>query len=373
MTMDRYMFAIAAKSIVVSSQTFVRQHARMIAPGKTALISRDKAIDRRLGPHLSLRRRVPFARGIAQPGRFWLRSVSRSKLESCASFLEQTGTTTMMTEFGDFGYELSPAARMAGCRYFVHFHGYDATKSLRLPEIVAQYQELFETADGFFAPSQFIVNNLLEIGCPPEKISVSPCGIEVSNFPLSVRRPQRCLSVGRFVEKKSPLSTISAFAAASKGFPDARLDMVGYGPLLNDCEALIESLNVEDKVILHGRTSHDKVRELMAEASIFLQHSVTASDGNMEGLPVAILEAMSSGLAVVSTRHSGIPEAVIEGETGSLVDEGDVKSMAQEIEALLADHDKVEQFGDAARTRAQEHFTAQRSTDILRRGMAIDS
>ena len=109
----------------------------------------------------------------------------------------------------------------------------------------------------------------------------------------------------------------------------------------------------------------------MRMASMFVQHSVTDIDGNTEGLPVAILEAMASGLPVVATRHSGIPEAVIDGKTGILVDEHDVTGMTQAIISLLANPARADAMGKAGRERVLAHFTETQMKHRLRGIMGL--
>jgi glycosyltransferase involved in cell wall biosynthesis len=109
----------------------------------------------------------------------------------------------------------------------------------------------------------------------------------------------------------------------------------------------------------------------MGKAQAFVQHSVEASDGDCEGLPVAILEAMGHGLPVVSTRHSGIPEAVSDGETGLLVEEHDVDGMADAMCALLEDPARAEAMGRAGRARVEAHFTHEKTAARLREIMGL--
>jgi len=103
----------------------------------------------------------------------------------------------------------------------------------------------------------------------------------------------------------------------------------------------------------------------MRRARGFLQHSIRASDGDSEGTPVAILEAQASGLPVIATRHAGIPDVVIEGRTGFLVDEGDVKRMAEGIARVAEDSPLATALGAAGRSRVLESFTMERSIDRL--------
>ena len=167
------------------------------------------------------------------------------------------------------------------------------------------------------------------------------------------------------------MNTILAFARVASAIQDARLDIIGDGSLEGECRKLIESLDLTDRVTLHGARHSDFVLALLKEASVFAQHSVTAPDGDMEGLPVSVLEAMACGLPVVSTRHSGIPEAVEEGRTGLLVEEHDVEGMAEAILGLLKDPQRAAAMGRAGRERILSHFTRERSRDRLREILGI--
>src|SRR5690606_6625899 len=258
------------------------------------------------------------------------------------------------------------ACKDAGVPLFVYFHGYDASKLLRSRRHVRNYQELFRAAAGVIAPSRFLADKLAAIGYPSDKLHVVPCGIDPSRFQPSFREPERILAVGRLVEKKAPHLTIEAFARIANRYPTAKLEIIGDGPLRKRCEALIDELDLRGRVVLHGVQSSDRVVAEMRRASIFVQHSITAPNGDTEGLPVAILEAMASELPVVSTCHSGIPEAVQHGVTGLLVPEGDVNGMAEAMATLLDDTDRAAAFGAAGRARVIEHFTIEHACARLR-------
>jgi glycosyltransferase involved in cell wall biosynthesis len=160
------------------------------------------------------------------------------------------------------------------------------------------------------------------------------------------------------VAKKAPMLTLEAFRRALLNNPRMRLDFVGEGDLLDEAIQFVHAHELNDKVKLHGGQPNSVVQEFMKNADIFLQHSRTDPvTGDEEGLPVAILEAMANGLPVVSTRHAGIPEAVVEGVTGYLVDEGDVEAMASHIVLLANNYELRAHFGRSGWQRAQRHFS----------------
>ena len=215
------------------------------------------------------------------------------------------------------------------------------------------------------------MRNLAEAGCPEEKLHVSPCGVDPDRFIPAAGLPHRIVAVGRLVDKKAPHLTIAAFASVARRFPEARLDIIGTGSLEGRCRKAIARHDVHGRVILHGVQPHSEVARLMQQASLFVQHSVTASDGDVEGMPVGILEAMASGLPVVATRHAGIAESVVQGETGLLVDEGDVEGMATAIAECLADPERAMAMGTAGRARVLEHHTHATVRDRLRAIMGL--
>lgn len=361
--MPDHPFAVAARSFDKASETFIRHHATALAPGRTALLQVEPG-----APDPAL---VPGPCLTAFPERT-SRWFSRNSAEKrTAAFLRDQGVRTLLAEYGQVGVAVAPAAAMAGCRLFVHFHGHDATSYVLRPGVRDRYAALFAQAEGLFTPSRYIAERLAAIGAPRDRITVSPCGVDPGRFPPGRPAPGRLLSVGRLVEKKSPLSTLRAFRLARAEAPGLRLDMVGDGPLLEPARAFVAEAGLGDAVTLHGAQPHGVVQRLMSEASIFLQHSVTASTGDCEGLPVAVLEAMSAALPVVSTWHSGIPEAVVEGETGRLVMEYDVQGMAAAILDLHRNAARAAAMGAAGRQRVLGRFTQKHTVSILRGAMGL--
>jgi glycosyltransferase involved in cell wall biosynthesis len=133
--------------------------------------------------------------------------------------------------------------------------------------------------------------------------------------------------------------------------------MIGDGGLLGVCKDLAQGLGVGDAVSFLGRQPHEVVAEEMRRARAFVQHSVVASDGNTESMPNSILEASASGLPVVSTRHAGIPEMVLDGETGFLVEERDVDGMARHMARLVREPALAAELGRAGRQRMRQNFS----------------
>lgn len=371
--------AIVAPRVGAPSETFIRRHMVDLLPGRTALVVNSVmpangvnwtvqgpvlAVNQMPAPGLAarlLRFAVPSIRH--SPMRHFTRQVRR--------FLREQGVSTVLGEFLSHSLPYLPIARDAGCRFWAHAHGWDISAAVRLPEWREGYRQ-YREADGVITMSEFSRRRLIGLGLDPSRVHTIPYGVDVPDQPPRRSRTEsplvRCLAVGRMVTKKAPILVLAAFRQAAVECPDLRLDLIGDGELYPAVRQFVEAYRMSDRVTLHGAQSHDRVRALMQEADIFVQHSITDPDsGDEEGLPVAILEAMSFGLPVLSTRHAGIPEAVIEGVTGMLVEEGDVDGMARALVAMGKDRDKRVAFGEAGWSQARERFSWQRErTDLLR-------
>jgi len=144
----------------------------------------------------------------------------------------------------------------------------------------------------------------------------------------------RFLQACRLIEKKGLLTSLRAFAEFAQRYPAARFAIAGEGPILPQLQAVARELGVADRVTFTGFLSQTELRELLYRSHIFLHPSETGTDGNQEGVPNSMLEAMASGLPVFATIHGGIPEAIEHGVSGVLVPEADANTLAREL--LLA-------------------------------------
>jgi len=257
----------------------------------------------------------------------------------------------------DLALDWLPLAQELGIRFFAHAHGYDISMRLLEPKWCSQYRRYNQT-DGIITINQVSREKLINLGIDGAKIHIIPYGVDVPTQPL-VRHEQeviRCVAVG-MTAQKAPILTLDAFRRAADKFPNMHLDYVGTNELIAAAQQFIRAFNLESKVTLHGAQLNDVVQQLMRQADIFLQHSMVDPDGAEEGLPVAILEAMANALPVVSTRHAGIPEAVLEEETGFLVDEGDSLRMSEQILLLAKDSNLRREMGTKGWQRAKDLFT----------------
>lgn len=339
------------------SETFIRGHVERLPARVTLLYGWPLAHAGR--PVLSKPRRAAhkLMRALRRDG------VGRELTDAYAAAFRRAGADAVLAEYGTVGVLVKDACRRAGVPLVVHFHGFDASVRDVLEEHRETYPEMFRAACAVVAVSRAMQGRLVSLGAPPEKVHYNPYGIDCGEFggaePESA--PPAFVAVGRFVDKKAPHLTLRAFAEVRRTRPQARLRMVGDGPLLEGCRALAAELGVADAVEFLGPQSHERVREEMRAARCFVQHSVEAPNGDCEGTPLGVLEAGASGLPVVSTRHAGIPDAVVEGETGLLVAEGDVGGMAGAMARLADDPALAGGMGRAARRHIAENFSVERS------------
>jgi colanic acid/amylovoran biosynthesis glycosyltransferase len=276
---------------------------------------------------------------------------------SIATYLQTRRIELVLAEFGPVGAQMFPITRDLGVPLIVYFHGYDAFHQSIWNAHQSSYQELFREAARILVVSELMAERLVQSGAPPERVIHLPAFVNLKLFPYQDRRtfPPRFIAVGRFAETKSPHLTILAFKKVVEAVPGATLIMIGKGgggELFEACLILTRALGLEGRITFKGVMSHTEVAEEMAKARVFVQHSVTTPEtGDMEGKPVAIMEAMSCGLPVVATRHSGIKELITNEADGLLVEEYDIDAMADAMILLAGSDSLVSALGKQASDR----------------------
>lgn len=295
------------------------------------------------------------------------RLAHRQQIKTVAGFLKNQAITVVLAEYGYTGAVMMESCRQAGIPLVVHFHGVDAYHKETLDDHAESYPKMFELAAAIIAVSRDMEQQLLRLGARREKLFYNPYGIDLNAFlpaPVATNQPV-FLSTGRFVDKKAPHLTMLAFERVLKNCPEAQLVYAGDGPLYDACRQLAQALGLTRNITFRGRQTHEQIAELMRQSRAFVQHSVTALNGDKEGTPVAILEAAGSALPVVATRHAGIPEAVLDGDTGFLVDELDFKTMAEHMTTLALDGTRAAAMGQEGRRHIMDHFQTAKSIQRL--------
>lgn len=282
-------------------------------------------------------------------------------------FFREKEIDVVLANYGISAVHLLPACRALNLPLVAIFHGHDATDKRLVHVYAKRYKELFAYSSGIVAVSSDMREKLIALGADSEKVSVIPCGVDLKKFSPSQGNKERLfLAVGRFVDKKGPLFTIRAFHEVWKKHPEANLIMVGaHRGLYQQCVQLVNSLDMQDAVSFPGILPHEEVQKLMTRAFAFVQHSVTAPTGDMEGTPVSILEAAASGLPVVSTLHGGIKDCVVHERTGFLTTEGDTTAMAGYMIRLLENPALAQEMSKAARNHITLHYDQEKQLKKL--------
>ena len=244
------------------------------------------------------------------------------------------------------------------------FHGIDISSREVLNHYTPEYQQLFRRGDLMLPISNLWAGRLQKMGCPREKIAVSRMGVDMTRFsPRPVKAPAtplEIISVARLTEKKGLHVAIEACRQLKEQGMAFRYRILGIGPWERRLRTLIEQYQLEDVVEMPGFKPSHEVKAMLDDADVFLLPSVTGADGDMEGIPVALMEAMAVGIPVVSTLHSGIPELVEADKSGWLVPENDARALAQRLAAFSQlDTDELAPVVKRAREKVEHDFNQQ--------------
>ena len=242
--------------------------------------------------------------------------------------------------------------------------GYEINKNDVLIGNTENYTKLAHYKSFVIPVAKNMIPKLKSFGFSDDQIIYSPIGANEDFFKINPSYDAfQFLAIGRFTATKAPQITIRAFAKVLKKFPHAKLVFAGHGELLDECKKLIDDLQIGDSIDLVGWITREEQLELLSKSSIFIQHSVTAPNGDAEGTPVAIIEASAAGLPIVSTQHSGISDTIINGKTGFLVKEHDLDSMAEKMIFLLENQNIMEEFGRSGKEFILQNFSLNKHLD----------
>ncbi|MDJ0091548.1 MULTISPECIES: glycosyltransferase [Pantoea] len=240
------------------------------------------------------------------------------------------------------------------------FHGADISRRHILDEHKQDYRNLFQQSELMLPISHLWQNKLIAMGCPPEKIHVTRMGIEPEKFNFQPRdafhKPLRIVSVARLTEKKGLDVAVKASAILKQRGGQFQYTIIGNGDQDQMMRDFIAHEEMDDCVTMPGFKPQEEIRKALNEADIFLLPSKTAADGDMEGIPVALMEAMAVGLPVVSTFHSGIPELIEHNVSGWLVKEDDAEALADTLLKLSQGEVDVAPVVAAARQKVETEF-----------------
>lgn len=262
--------------------------------------------------------------------------------------------------FGTKALEIMPFAKKHNVPLVTSFHGADASRMLKQKRYVQQLPELFDYSSAIIISSMHMAENL-GLDRWEGKVHFIPYGVNPDEFPGSIHEngtgKVKLLHSGRIVGKKGVPDLIRVFRNLAESYSNLELRLIGDGEEMTACRQLVEDLGLQGQVIFYGAVSHDEVKRQMQEADIFVLNSRTGPDGDMEGTPVTLLEAMCTAKAVVTTRHAGIPYVVDHGKSGLLADEKSNAELQAHLEKLIREPLLRADMGRKARESIEQSYT----------------
>ncbi len=301
-------------------------------------------------------------------GRF---ALSLKLLYAAVAFLKYESCDVLYCHFGPNGM-LGVMLRDIGVvkgKVITSFHGVDLSKYIQ-DRGQHVYRYLFTNGDLFLPVCRFWQDILIQMGCPPHKTIVHRMGVDTMKFAKTASVPindgrTRVLTIARLVEKKGVVYGIRAVGKARRRFPNLFYTIIGEGPLRQELENLVVTSDLSDTVRLMGWKKQETVIPFLHEADILLAPSIRSADGDQEGIPVVLIEALSIGLVVITTRQSGIPELIHDGITGFFVPEKDTDALADKLEFLIQHPEVRHKVALAGRALVKKEYNIQRLNDSL--------
>ena len=287
------------------------------------------------------------------------------KLAYFATIMSRIDIDLIHAHFGFIGNYGLRLKQLTNKPLITSFYGIDAAIA-----DTNTYTELFRNCKIITVLSNDMKNDLVNLGCPENKIIIHHLGINLKKFSYSERykgsiEKIHFLSVGRFVEKKGIMYTIKAFYYLQLEYNNIDLSIIGDGEMRHEIETLIHNLKIQDKVILLGSHSLGEVINEMHRSHIFVLPSITAKSGDKEGTPTVLMEAQATGIPVISTYHAGIPEVVINEKTGYLVEERDSCSLYKIMKYLVEQPGLWNKLGKNGRNHVKEKYNISNQVDKL--------
>jgi glycosyltransferase involved in cell wall biosynthesis len=277
--------------------------------------------------------------------------------------------------FGPDGVAALSLSRALKIPLVTTLHGYDVARSERALLLSGRLswmryalgrRRLFREGRLFLAVSDALRAMAVRAGYPADRTITHYLGIDLDAFAASPERHgTTILHVGRLVEKKGTAVLLDAFVKVRATHPSATLTIVGDGPLRRSLERRAGEWGLGESVAFLGSQPPSAVAEWMRRAAVLAAPSVTAHDGDAEGLPTVLLEAAASGLVAVGSHHSGIPEAIDDGRTGFVVPEGEAGPLADRLGELLASAELRRSMGAAARRLAEKRLDGRVQSERL--------
>jgi colanic acid/amylovoran biosynthesis glycosyltransferase len=275
-------------------------------------------------------------------------------------YVKRNKISLLHAHHGQLGVLLLPFKDETKLPLVTSIRGRDATMANQPVGYLENMKMLFERGERFFPVCNYLADRLIAWGCAPEKIRVLYGGVDLDQFhyqaPNLESSSQNILSMGRLVEKKGHHILMQAFQKIREKFPNATLTIIGGGEMEELLRSLAVQLELGESFRLLSHLHKSQVREQMAKADLFVAASLEASNGDVEGIPNVLKEAMATGIPVVSTYHAGIPELITNDKEGVLVQENNVDALAGALEWMLENKALWPFYSANARAKIEQAF-----------------
>lgn len=289
-------------------------------------------------------------------------------VNAIARYFRQHHVKAVLANYAITAFPIMQLCKDLDIPLIVHFHGWTAYRRTILEQYATSYKMLFALATKVVCVSNDMKRQLVSLGCPSNKLEVLPTGADTRLFQFADRSTNEALffSAGRFCDTKNPHLTILAFSYALKELPHLKLEIAGGDEnLLCASVNLVKALGIENAVTFLGILTPQQIYQKMSKALAYVQHSATTILDEKEGTPCSIMEASACGLPVIATRHAGINDVVLHGETGLLCDELDIQTMAQHMVQLVNDRALAKRMGEKGAAFISQYFTRKQYLDKL--------
>jgi glycosyltransferase involved in cell wall biosynthesis len=356
------LFAPIVPTVHPAAQRWVSRLRRGSAPGAI----RGLAWGLRRRPSALLGAVALVLRAFARdPGRLGRSLVTVAVASDHARVMQRLGVEHVHAHFANYpALAAWTVSRLAGPSFSFTAHAHDIFRDQSfLPRLLADARFVVTI-------SQFNREFLAAYNPGGTPVHVVHCGVDTATWPVRLRGippegPVRALCVASLEEKKGHRVLLRALAGAGPRLGRIELDLVGPGVLRGELDALARSLGLADRVRFHGALAEPEVMAMLDRADLFVLASIRERSGFMEGIPVVLMEAMASGVPVVSTRLSGIPELVLDGETGLLAEPGDAVGLQRAIEHAIEDPAAALQRAIAGRALVDREFDVMVSAALM--------
>jgi colanic acid/amylovoran biosynthesis glycosyltransferase len=367
---DKSICIVSGSTLV--SETFIREHERRLSGNKHVLHGGYPHYQHNGKSLIASYGKTPIQHKLARllPDVIFDklklgRSHQQQAEQSLENFLINKKVGCVLAEYGQTGADLTPLLRKHSIPLLVYFHGHDAYHREYVSLYKDRFEKMFQYASAIFVVSEHMKNQVAALGASETKIILNPCAPREHFFELTISETLNILALGRFVETKAPYLTLLAFSKIVADIPTARLTFLGDGPMLPVCRDMAIALKIDKSIDFLGSVEPTLTAEFFRNSRLFVQHSITTSEGVMEGTPVAILEASAAGLPIVATRHAGIEQAVIDGVSGFLVQERDINAMSHAMKTLLLDYQLARSMGEAGRQHIKYNYNFDTHTRLI--------